>query len=36
MAKEFLDYILSPDGQKLLVQEGLVSVDTISHARKGG
>jgi phosphate transport system substrate-binding protein len=25
-AKEFLDYILSPAGQKLLVQEGLVSM----------
>jgi phosphate transport system substrate-binding protein len=25
-AKEFLDYILSPSGQKLLVQEGLVSM----------
>jgi len=26
-AKEFLDYILSPAGQKLLVQEGLVSMN---------
>ncbi len=27
MAKEFLDYVLSPKGQKLLMQEGLVSMD---------
>ena len=26
-AKEFLDYVLSPKGQKLLMQEGLVSMD---------
>jgi phosphate transport system substrate-binding protein len=28
MAKEFLDYILSPAGQNLLVHEGLVSMQT--------
>jgi phosphate transport system substrate-binding protein len=27
VAKEFLDYVLSPKGQKLLMQEGLVSMD---------
>jgi phosphate transport system substrate-binding protein len=27
VAKEFLDYVLSPAGQKLLVQEGLVSMN---------
>lgn len=27
LAKEFLDYVLSPAGQKLLVQEGLVSLN---------
>jgi phosphate transport system substrate-binding protein len=27
MAKEFLDYVLSPKGQKLLMQEGLVSMN---------
>jgi phosphate transport system substrate-binding protein len=27
VAKDFLDYILSPKGQKLLMQEGLVSMD---------
>lgn len=27
VAKEFLDYILGPKGQKLLMQEGLVSMD---------
>jgi phosphate transport system substrate-binding protein len=36
MAKDFLVYILSPGGQKLLVQEGLVSVNTISDPRKRG
>jgi phosphate transport system substrate-binding protein len=34
MAKNFLDYILSPEGQKLLVQEGLVSVTTLTGAPK--
>ncbi len=27
VSKEFLDYVLSPKGQKLLMQEGLVSMD---------
>lgn len=27
IAKDFLDYVLSPKGQKLLMQEGLVSMD---------
>ena len=35
LAKNFLDYILSPEGQKLLVQEGLVSADTINEPGKG-
>ncbi len=35
MAKNFLDYILSPEGQKLLVQEGLVSVTTLTDSPKG-
>jgi phosphate transport system substrate-binding protein len=35
LAKNFLDYILSPEGQKLLVQEGLVSVATIADSPKG-
>jgi len=35
LAKNFLDYILSPEGQKLLVQEGLVSADTFSEPGKG-
>jgi phosphate transport system substrate-binding protein len=34
MAGGFLDYILSPAGQKLLVQEGLVSVTTISDSQR--
>jgi phosphate transport system substrate-binding protein len=34
MAKNFLDYILSPEGQKLLVQEGLVSVTTLTGSPK--
>jgi phosphate transport system substrate-binding protein len=34
MARGFLDYILSPMGQKLLVQEGLVSVTTISDSQR--
>ena len=34
MAKNFLDYILSPDGQKLLVREGLVSVITLTGSLK--
>ncbi len=34
MARGFLDYILSPAGQKLLVQEGLVSVTTISDSQR--
>jgi phosphate transport system substrate-binding protein len=35
LAKNFLDYILSPEGQKLLVQEGLVSAATIADSQKG-
>jgi phosphate transport system substrate-binding protein len=35
LSKNFLDYILSPEGQKLLVQEGLVSVATIADSPKG-
>ena len=35
LAKNFLEYILSPEGQKLLVQEGLVSVATIADSPKG-
>lgn len=35
IAKNFLDYILSPEGQKLLVQEGLVSVTTLTGSPKG-
>lgn len=35
-AKEFLDYILSPAGQKLLVQEGLVSMGSEPGGPKGG
>ncbi len=35
LAKNFLDYILSPQGQKLLVQEGLVSATTVTDSRKG-
>jgi phosphate transport system substrate-binding protein len=34
IGRSFLDYILSPAGQKLLVQEGLVSVTTISDSQK--
>ena len=34
MARNFLNYILSPDGQKLLVQEGLVSVTTLADSPK--
>ena len=33
--KNFLEYILSSEGQKLLVQEGLVSVATIADSPKG-
>ena len=33
-AREFLDYILSPPGQKLLVQEGLVSMGQTSTGPK--
>jgi phosphate transport system substrate-binding protein len=35
MAKNFLDYILSAEGQKLLVREGLVSAATIADPPKG-
>jgi len=35
MARNFLDYVLSPAGQKLLVQEGLVSRTTIPDLQKG-
>jgi phosphate transport system substrate-binding protein len=35
LAKNFLDYILSPEGQKLLVQEGLVSATTLSNSQRG-
>jgi len=34
LAKDFLDYILSPAGQKLLVQEGLISMNPIPKSRK--
>jgi phosphate transport system substrate-binding protein len=34
LAKDFLHYILSPSGQKLLVQEGLVSLNSNSPADK--
>ena len=34
LAKNFLDYILSPAGQKLLVQEGLISMNSISESKK--
>jgi phosphate transport system substrate-binding protein len=34
MANHFLDYILSPGGQKLLVQEGLVSATTLNNSPK--
>ena len=34
LAKDFLDYILSPAGQKLLVQEGLISMNPIPEAKK--
>lgn len=33
--KKFLDYILSPEGQKILVHEGLVSVASISTPQTG-
>ncbi len=35
LAKDFLDYILSPAGQKLLVQEGLLSMQGKPDSRKG-
>ena len=35
LAKDFLDYILSPPGQKLLVQEGLVSMNRNPESGKG-
>ena len=34
LAKDFLDYILSPAGQKLLVQEGLINMNPIPESRK--
>jgi len=34
VARNFLNYILSPDGQKLLVQEGLVGVTTLAGSPK--
>lgn len=34
LAKDFLDYILSPPGQKLLVQEGLISMNPIPETKK--
>jgi phosphate transport system substrate-binding protein len=34
LARNFLDYILSPAGQKLLVQEGLVSMNPIPESSK--
>jgi phosphate transport system substrate-binding protein len=34
LAKDFLDYILSPAGQKLLVQEGLISMNPIPESKK--
>jgi phosphate transport system substrate-binding protein len=33
--KKFLSYILSPEGQKILVHEGLVSVASISTPQTG-
>jgi phosphate transport system substrate-binding protein len=36
LAKSFLDYILSEEGQKILVHEGLVSVQTLSGSAKQG
>jgi phosphate transport system substrate-binding protein len=36
LAKDFLDYILSPEGQKLLIQEGLIGSTTISEFQKQG
>jgi phosphate transport system substrate-binding protein len=34
LAKSFLDYILSEGGQKILVQEGLVSVQALSGSSR--
>jgi phosphate transport system substrate-binding protein len=34
LAKNFLDFILSPAGQKLLVQEGLISMKPIPESKK--
>ena len=34
LAKDFLDFILSPEGQKLLVQEGLISMNPIPESKK--
>jgi phosphate transport system substrate-binding protein len=34
LAKDFLDHILSPAGQKLLVQEGLISMNPIPETKK--
>jgi len=34
LAKDFLDYILSPGGQKLLVQEGLISMNPLPESKK--
>jgi len=35
MAKKFLDFVLSPEGQKLLVREGLVNVSSEPDFQKG-
>ena len=34
LAKDFLDYILSPAGQKLLIQEGLISMNPNPESQK--
>ncbi len=36
MARNFLDFVLSPPGQNLLVQEGLVSWKVLSDAPEAG
>lgn len=36
MAQNFLNYVLSPEGQRLLVQEGLVGKDLFSDQREMG
>ena len=34
LAKDFLEYILSPEGQKLLIQEGLISMNPTPDSKK--